>query len=132
MAERPNNHHILYTRKLWESHQSTRDLRRNKVLIPTIEPVIHALIHNEVAIVPVLDHNTAPRVERDFIPVGGDTVRSVERLMWVIDKQRMHHKAGELERSMGELTILALEMQLPYLTPLKRFLQVGWARLRWC
>ena len=73
----------------------------------------HKEIHRQIATVPVLDHFTAERVLRDFVPIKGDYCRSMGELALSIDNAIHHYKAREIEQGIGELVIYALEIQMP-------------------
>lgn len=107
--------HVLFTRRTWESQQDTKKLRGNRWLIVPIDPDVHDEKHEAVSTVPLLDHFTARRVRAIFEPVPNDYIASVESLLFAIEEATLSPKAQEVERRLGELTIFAVEIQLPYL-----------------
>lgn len=106
-------HHLLFTRKTWESQEPTRRIRNNPWLIAPLNSDWH--IHNEIKTVPLLDHHTAKTVERYYVPIQDDYIGSVFSLMRCIDKAIRTPLTGQVERSLGELTMHALELQVPFL-----------------
>jgi len=74
-------HHILYTKDVWRSQAVTRTLRHHPMLKVPLDPTIHKRLHRKIPFVPILDHFTAQAVVRDWEPVNGDYIASVENLM---------------------------------------------------
>lgn len=107
-------HHILFTRRTWVSQESTKRLRQNRWLIALIDPDSHRALHQAIATVPVLDHYMAERVNRDFMPVRGDHLRTMDELCFSIDSATRHPKAGVIERGIGQLVIEAVQLQKPF------------------
>lgn len=112
--EKGNRHHILFPRKLHESHPDTRSLRREQLLIPNLQIIGHTALHGAVGIVPPLDRFTAGRVRRDFYPVRDNHVASMEELMRAIDIASKHPKTQEVERMNAQVAIFAIEQQIPF------------------
>lgn len=108
-------HHGLYTRATWESQSSTKMLRNNQWLIMPLDEQTHRALQDEIPVVPVLGHNTAQAVLRDFEPVAGNYIASMFALMGTINEVGKHPRARPIERELGELTINALELQIPYI-----------------
>lgn len=108
-------HHGLYTKSTWESQSSTKMLRNNQWLIMPLDEQVHRALQDEIPVVPVLGHNTAQKVLRDFEPVAGNYIASMFALMGTINEAGKHPRARPIERELGQLTINALELQIPYI-----------------
>lgn len=106
-------HHVLYTARTWRSQGPTRELRSNRWLIPPLEPDTHREIHSQIATVPLLDHFTADRVLRDFVPIKNNYLATIGELCLSIEEAIHHPKARQIERELGSLVIHALELQMP-------------------
>ena len=108
-------HHVLFTRPTWSSQETTKHLRNHHWLIVPLHNAEHQALHNAVTTVPLLDHQTAKRVDRDYHPIRGSYIGSVFELMHVIEDAFKHPRASELEKALGQLTVHALEMQIPFI-----------------
>ena len=109
-----NYHHALFPKSGWESHFATRKLRQRQELIIPMEEDIEAILHKEVPIIPVIDHHTAMTVVRDYQPATTHT-RSIHNLMDSIGEAIKRPKIQPIQRELGQLTIHAMELQLPYI-----------------
>mgnify|MGYP000894121300 CR=1 FL=1 len=108
-------HHINFTRASHESMETTRCLRRNHWLMPPMEDPPHIALHQTISTVPLLDPHTAMRVHRTFEPVEGDYIASAWAYMRSIEQAIRHPRAGELEKRLGELSMYAIEQQIPFI-----------------
>lgn len=112
-----NAHHLLYNRTAWESHWATRSLRQNPSLIVPLDEDIHAILHSEVPVVPLLDHYTAMTVRREFSPdPHHHPLKVMDSLMKTIDTAIRSPKTKPIQRLLGELTIDAINMQRAYVS----------------
>jgi hypothetical protein len=75
----------------------------------------HIALHKAIATVPLLDQYTAQAVHREFVPVEGDYIATLYSLVRTIDQSLKHPKVTELQRDVGQLTMQALEMQVPFI-----------------
>lgn len=114
MAE-VDRHHVCFPRLVHEANKDTKEIRRNRWLIPPLVRIGHTALHDEVTIVPPLDRFAAQRVNRDFVPVRGDYIRSVEALMFAIEDAIQHPKVRAIEIENAQVAIHALELQLPFI-----------------
>lgn len=114
MAE-VNRHHVMFPRRVHEANEDNRDIRRERWLIPPMIILGHVALHDEVTLVPPLDMYTAQRVNRDFEPVPGDYVRSVENLMFAIEDALKHPKTRAIQIESAQVSIHALELQIPFI-----------------
>lgn len=108
-------HHMLYTRATWESQSSTKMLRNNPWLIVPLEEQGHRELQRDIPVVPVLGHNTAQWVQRNYEPIKGNHLASLVELIGVINEAGKHPRATPIEKSLGEVCIDALELQIPYI-----------------
>lgn len=109
-----NSHHVLFSRKLWESTPNTYALRQEKGLIVPMELGAHAALHREVTIVPVPDHYTAMFATR-ALQRQANPLRQIDRFMQVIEQAGKNKNAKPLDRQLGQLVIASIEAQLPFI-----------------
>jgi len=107
-------HHTLFNRAAWDSHEATRDLRKNRWLIPPLHAENERAIHAEIAVVPLLDPVTALHVRNGFEPVEGNFVATMYSFIDTVESVLKHPKSSTLQRTLGALTAQAVEMQIPY------------------
>lgn len=107
-------HHVLFTRRTQESMETTKCLRRNYWLMPPLDDQPHKELHRDISTVPLLDQHTAMRVHREFTPVEDDYIATMWSLIRTIDRAIKHPKASEIEQGLGNLAMIAIERQIPY------------------
>jgi hypothetical protein len=115
MAVEADRHHVKFPRAVHEANLDTREIRRNRWLIPTLVRVGHTALHNEVTIVPPLDLYTARIVNRDFEPAVGSHIGSMYSLMSAIEGAIKHPRATAIQIENAQLAIHALELQIPFI-----------------
>lgn len=108
-------HHILFTQNTWESQDTTRALRRLPQLIVPLHDDEHNALHQAISTIPLLDHNTARRVQKDYLPIRDDYIGSMFSLMSCISDAIRHPRVGEIERGLAQLAVHAVELQLPFI-----------------
>lgn len=108
-------HHTQYTRKTMEAVPPLKCLRNNHWNKPPLEDAPHIALHKEIATVPLLDQYTAQAVHREFYPVEGDYIGTLYSLVRTIDQALKHPKVSDLQREVGHLTMMALELQVPFI-----------------
>lgn len=109
-----NQHHILFDRAAWRSSEVRRDLRENRWLIPPLKLEGHQLLHKAVSVVPVLDYRVAFRTRDNFESEPGNFIRSIGNFMLSLEDALRHPRVDELQRSLGELTLAAVEQEIPF------------------
>ncbi len=115
MPPEADKHHICFPRLVYEANADTKEIRRNRWLMPTLVRVGHTALHDEVIFVPPLDMYTAQRVRRDFDPVRGNYIRSIENLMFAIEDALQHPRTRAIQIESAQVTIHALELQIPFI-----------------
>jgi hypothetical protein len=90
-------------------------LRRNQWLIPTIDRDVHEEKHRNISLVPVLGRFTLSWVVREFAPVRGDYIASLDELISVIDEATRVQRLPHDERLYAETTLDALERTRPFI-----------------
>lgn len=108
-------HHGLHTRATYDSQESTKRLRANPWLIMPLDEQTHRELHREIPTIPLLSPQMGMLVLREFEPVQGNYVASMYALMGTIGEAIKHPRAKPIEKAIGELTIDALELQIPYM-----------------
>lgn len=106
--------HLLFYRQEWTASPNARRLRNTQWLIPWLDREIHEAKHDAVAFVPPLGRFTLALVVRDFDPVVGDHIASLEELIKVVDNTRHDSKLPSDERRYTSFTVDALERSLPF------------------
>lgn len=106
-------HHTLFNRAAWDSHEATKALRNNRWMIPPLEAHVERRIHAEIAVVPLLDPQTAWFVRRDFEPAEGNHIETMYNFIRTVENTLKHPKASTLQRTLGALTAQAVELQIP-------------------
>ena len=109
-----DRHHILHTRVDWEARKESGLLRRMNSLIVPIDRLSHNEIHKECPSVPVLGHYAVLRTLRDYLP-GNDAMESIDNLLFSMEDAIDHPRMHPLERTLGELTMQAIELQRPFI-----------------
>lgn len=79
------------------------------MLIPPLDREVHEAKHDAVAFVPPLGRFVLALVVRDYKPVGGDYLASLDGLVSTIDSQTHDRKLPLDERRYAEFTIDALQ-----------------------
>jgi hypothetical protein len=106
-------HHFLFDRAQW-SRGGARELWRNHMHRAPLEREAHVALHQEVSIVPVPDRHTVQKVLTIHEPVEGDYIATLHSLIGAIDVASQLHFHPD-ERSLAELTMSALERQIPFI-----------------
>jgi hypothetical protein len=109
-----NRHHIMETRSDWSSCPNAKRLRNTQQLIPVMEIEPHNELTENCPIVPLLGFKTLQIVACEFQPFGG-TLKSIDKLLIAINEASKHHSIHKIERDLAQLSMQAIEMQIPYL-----------------
>lgn len=107
-------HHLLFTRTSWESSVATRKLRQLPNFIIPMHEEVEEILHKHVTTVPLLDQYTARHAYREFVPQTS-YIGSIYGLMTAIEAGTRHPKATQIQKRLGELTVHAIELQVPYI-----------------
>ena len=110
-----NRHHILNTKSDWESNSDAKILRLTPILIPEIQIEQQELINQYCPAVPLLGRYALMQTVNEFEPNPNSTLKSVDRLLIAIDHASRHPRAHEIERTLCQLAIQAIEMQKEFL-----------------
>ena len=111
MKVRADRHHILHERVEWTARQQAADLRERPELVPRIDRSVHEELHRIAPAVPLLGYYALCRVNKLYEPVPGDTIASMDNLLFAIEDAGKHPKAHRVERAIAGLAIEALEIQ---------------------
>ena len=107
-------HHILFNKRAWNSYKEGTSLRETPSLIVPLEHDVHKELHREVPIVPLLGYYSLLSVRNSFEPAR-DPLESVERFQRSIEQAKRHPKAHDIEKSLADLAVYALDLQKPYI-----------------
>jgi len=110
-----DRHHILHDRVEWTARPQAKQLRETPQLVPEIPRSLHNEIHANVPSVPILGYHALSRTIKGFYPVRFDTVATIDNFSFAVEEAINHPRSYEIERSLGELTIAAVQMQKPFL-----------------
>lgn len=84
------------------------------MLIPPLDREVHEAKHDAVAFVPPLGRFVLTVVVRDYKPIQGDYIASLDRLVSTIGATTMDRRLPVDERRYAEHTIDALERSRPF------------------
>lgn len=116
-----DDHHICFYEAQWDAMVATSALRLMSGLVLHGPRDIHNRIHGAVPFVPVLSSNTAQAALRRYEDTPDDHVASTISLIHAIEQANRHPKARDVERMVGQATIIALEQQLPFIEESEAF-----------
>lgn len=108
-------HHMSYDRLSHTARKEARTIRNTPELIPYLAHDPHRELHAALPAVPVLGFHALQRVLSDFYPVRGDTLGTLDNLLFAIEAAKQHPKAHDLERSLADLAIMGYELQRPFI-----------------
>lgn len=108
-----DRHHIQWTRANYMRLPETRRLRQQPGLIPTIYRDVHEDIHSECEPVPALSRKMASKVLEIYQDYPDNNLRSIDNYLLSVDKAI--DKLDEQDRYIGQLAIMAIEKQIPYI-----------------
>lgn len=112
-------HHILFNRRSWEATDTLKELRQDKRLITPLDPDTHRELHQAVSHVPPLSYHIARRALYTLsqFDYTDNPIEAADQLQLSIDEAMRHPRADTIERGVGELALLALELQKPFFEP---------------
>lgn len=109
-----SRHHVLHEATAWNSRPDAAKLRGEPTLIPRIDREAHDELHMQCPHVPLLGSYALRSVASLFRP-GRDTLDSIDLLLLAIEGGTRHPRAHLIERQLAELSIHAIESQVPIL-----------------
>lgn len=117
VSQRPNHdrHHILHHKQEWTLREKAELLRESPPLIPSIPREVHNEIHANCPPVPLLGYHALARTLSSYVPLWGDTLGSMDNLMFAMEEAQSHPRAHAIERDLAELAIQAVDLQRPYI-----------------
>ena len=92
-----------------------KEVRENNWLKVPMDSFTHNALHKAISFVPPPDRHTMQRVRKEFMPVRNDYIATAYDLIDTIDLASKHPKTQPLERAIAELTMKAIEMQIPFI-----------------
>lgn len=125
MDKSASRHHLLYPALEWNIRPQGAELRGTPSLIYKLPRFEHDIMHEEVAIVPLLGHNTLRSVARIWTPEH-DTFKDIDGLCRAIGKAALHERSQPIETSLAELTVEALQAQKRVLINLGHTAKLGY------
>lgn len=113
MSREVPEHHILWPRRTWNSWTETKELRHRKGLIVPIDIDLHQALHREVSIVPLPSFQVVSKINQEFYPAKKDPLQTIQNLMEAVNDATAG--VDPVNRQLGRIMMLALEMQIPFL-----------------
>jgi hypothetical protein len=110
-----DRHHILHYRQEWTLRPGAEKLRESRPLVPTLPREVHNEIHANCPPVPLLGYHALARTVKLYRPLMGDTLGSMDNLMFAIEEAADHPRSHPIERDLAELAIQAVDLQRPYI-----------------
>lgn len=83
--------------------------------MPTISREVHEELHSKAPIVPLLGYHALIRTASDFKAQEGDYMRTIDELLFSIDRSIQHPKTKFVEAELAQLTMRAIEIQKPFI-----------------
>ena len=111
---RPDRHHVLSTRKVYNSTPETARLRAIPGLIPRMERGVHNALHENTGRMPRLSPYLARLVLEHIDVHETDSMRAMDDLMTEIEYQSRCRSVTSKERRVGQRVIHAVDIQRPY------------------
>lgn len=110
-----DKHHIVHERQEHDLRLESRTIRATPELIPLMDRGWHNELHRQCPAVPALGRIAAFRVLREFDVERGDTFQTLDNLCFAIEESSKSPKAHRIERSVNDLVIDALRLQIPFI-----------------
>lgn len=107
-------HHVCFYRQEWRLRPEAKAIREHPSLVPNLDRDAHEELHANCSSVPPLGYHTLIRVAKNWYPQR-DTLRSMDELMYAIDKASEHPLIRPIERDVAQLAIQAIDAQKPYI-----------------
>lgn len=107
-----DRHHLFNTSAHWKSTKESHRLRA--MYLYPMERTEHENLHEDCPPVPLLGYFALSSILRDVNPVR-EVQHDVDELSFAIESAISNPKAHEIERSLGQLTIEAIRLQVPYI-----------------
>lgn len=108
-----DNHHLLYPARAWNTYGVGLDVR-NRIIAHGMSRVVHNLLHENEAPVPVPEYHSLVHVYGN-LSKGLDVFTAIDKYCLLLDRANKHPKIKPLEIQLNDLSILAVRNQLPYL-----------------
>lgn len=106
--------HLLFYDKEWTSNPDALYLHNQGMLIAPLDREVHEAKHNAIAFIPTLGRCVLSIVAREFRPINGDYVASLDELIMTINRATKRCNVRPDERHYAEYTIDALERERPF------------------
>jgi hypothetical protein len=110
-----NGHHVLFEKSLWRSNEPLKKLRASPGLKPGLDSDIHNSLHAACGFVPAFNYVFASQVFTRFIDRPNNPNIAVENLLFAIDDVVHNRRLKQVEKQVGELAIISIEMQRPFI-----------------
>lgn len=104
-----DTHHAIYHRQEWTLRPQAELIRESPGLKIKMPRSDHEWLHNQTEAIPLLGYHALCAVNREYDDVPGDTIASMDNLLFAIEKSNHGRQVKPIERSLGELTMAAVE-----------------------
>ncbi len=102
-------HHLVYQRQEWTLRPQAEAIRESPGLKIRLARSDHNYLHTKVEPIPLLGYHALCATLREYEDVPGDTIASMDNLLFAIEKSNHGRQVKPIERSLGELTMAAVE-----------------------
>lgn len=115
VARKPGHaHHILFHKRLHEANKDNSELRTRSGLIVRLDVDAHDELHRHCPGVPPLDIYMARRVKSIIVP-STDPLEAVDNFCYAVEEASKSPKSHAIERGLGQLSIEAVRIQVPFI-----------------
>lgn len=117
-----DSHHILHSAKAWNAYGIGTDVR-NKIIAHGMSRVVHNLLHEQEAPVPVPEYHSLLHVYNN-LSKNLNVFEAIDKYCLLLDRSNKHPKIKPIEIELNNLSILAVQNQVVYLRdglPNRRF-----------
>ncbi len=108
-GEQMNVHRTAFNRQEWTLRPQAEAIRESPGLKVRLARSDHDYLHTKVEPIPLLGYHALLAVNRYYEDAPGDTLQSMDNLLFAIDKANHEPKAKPIERSLDELAMEAFE-----------------------
>lgn len=110
-GEQMDVHHDVFRRQEWTLRPQAEAIRESPGLKVRLARSDHEWLHTKVEPIPLLGYHALLSVNRYYEDAPGDTLQSMDNLLFAINKANHEPKSKPIERSLGELTMQAIEQE---------------------
>lgn len=107
-----NNHHILHHSRTWGAYGIGSDVR-GRIIARGMPVELHELLHEQEAPVPVPEYHSLLHVYQN-LSAGLNVIQAMDKYCVLLNRANQHPKIRPIEIQLNELSIMAVQAQVPY------------------